>query len=95
MPEETAVLLTPPHNYAVVQLPGRSSPGVVFQGDSLAILAERAAQLARRAKGSLAESDAQWLSDDLQEVVRSYLSVLEARSIEPPFTYRPDGPPSA
>lgn len=31
----TARLLTPPHNYAVVQLPERHFPGVVFQGDSL------------------------------------------------------------
>lgn len=28
-------LLTPPANYAVVQLPERQFPGVVFQGDSL------------------------------------------------------------
>jgi hypothetical protein len=33
-----AKLLTPPHNYAVVQLPERHYPGVVFQGDSLNIL---------------------------------------------------------
>jgi hypothetical protein len=31
----TARLLTPPTNYAVVQLPEREYPGVVFQGDSL------------------------------------------------------------
>jgi hypothetical protein len=31
----SAELLTPPHNYAVVQLPDRKFPGVVFQGDSL------------------------------------------------------------
>ena len=31
----TAKLLTEPTNYAVVQLPGRKFPGVVFQGDSL------------------------------------------------------------
>lgn len=30
-----ARLLTPPHNYAVVQLPERHFPGIVFQGDSL------------------------------------------------------------
>jgi hypothetical protein len=31
----TARLLTPATNYAVVQLPGRNFPGVVIQGDSL------------------------------------------------------------
>jgi hypothetical protein len=30
-----AKLITRPHNYAVVQLPERSFPGVVVQGDSL------------------------------------------------------------
>lgn len=30
-----AKLLSAPTNYAVVQLPGRAFPGVVFQGDSL------------------------------------------------------------
>lgn len=30
-----AKLLTDPTNYAVVQLPGRQFPGVVFQGDSI------------------------------------------------------------
>ncbi|WP_413813982.1 DUF6959 family protein [Rhizobium sp. Leaf453] len=34
----TAELLTPSHNYAVVKLPERSHPGVVFQGDSLHVL---------------------------------------------------------
>ena len=28
-----------PTNYAVVQLPGRQFPGVVFQGDTLHVLA--------------------------------------------------------
>ena len=33
--DEIAKLLTPPHNFAVVQLPGRAFPGVVMQGDTL------------------------------------------------------------
>jgi hypothetical protein len=35
MMDGIARLLTDPTNYAVVQLPGRQFPGVVFQGDSL------------------------------------------------------------
>jgi predicted RNase H-like HicB family nuclease len=35
MMDATAKLLTDPTNYAVVQLPGRQFPGVVFQGDSI------------------------------------------------------------
>ena len=46
---ETARLLTPPHNGAVVQLPDRAFPGVVVQGDSLQILCE----LAERAVSSV------------------------------------------
>jgi hypothetical protein len=33
--DEHARLLTEAHNFAIVQLPGRRYPGVVFQGDSL------------------------------------------------------------
>jgi predicted RNase H-like HicB family nuclease len=41
MMDRTAKLLTEPSNYAVVQLPGRQYPGVVFQGDSIhALLAQ-------------------------------------------------------
>lgn len=36
-----AKLLTEPTNYAVVQLPGRAFPGVVFQGDSIHALIAR------------------------------------------------------
>src|SRR5262245_39526809 len=84
-----AELLTPPSNFAVVQLPGRKYPGVVFQGDSLAIIAQDAATLAHLARGTPAEEDAEDLCDQLQSVLRSYLTVLEARSIDPPFSYRP------
>ncbi len=38
---KTAKLLTPPTNYAVVQLPDRAFPGVVFQGDSLYIVSQK------------------------------------------------------
>jgi hypothetical protein len=35
MMDGIARLLTDPTNFAVVQLPGRAFPGVVFQGDSI------------------------------------------------------------
>jgi Family of unknown function (DUF6959) len=50
---EHAELLTPPGNYAVVQLPGRKFPGVVFQGDSLAALCEQTANLAEECPDAL------------------------------------------
>jgi hypothetical protein len=80
---ERAELLTPPHNFAVVQLPGRGFPGVVFQGDSLAGLCEQAAALAEDIDGA-AE-----LSGSLNAILRGYLRVLNERGIEPPFAYRP------
>jgi predicted RNase H-like HicB family nuclease len=38
MMDGIAKLLTNAENYAVVQLPGRQFPGVVFQGDSIRTL---------------------------------------------------------
>ena len=79
-----AELLTPAHNYAVVQLPERQYPGVVVQGDSLAIICE----LLASAIAGDAEATAE-VKADLDDVLRSYLAVLEQRSINPPFLYRP------
>jgi len=45
----TARLLSPPCNYAVVQLPERSYPGVVVQGDSLNAIVENLRELHARA----------------------------------------------
>ena len=82
---ETAKLLSPPHNYAVIQLPGRHYPGVVFQGDSLNTLItsfERA----------LAEHDPSEKNGLLQEVleqlraVRSgYEATLQQEGIRLPY----------
>jgi hypothetical protein len=88
-------LLTPPFNYAVVQLPGRKYPGVVFQGDSLSAHCERAAEVARLARGSAAQDQAQWLAEELNEVLRSYMAVLTAHSIDLSFACRPSDPRDA
>jgi len=49
--DATAKLLTDAANYAVVQLPGRQFPGVVFQGDSIhALVAQMTAALAAARK---------------------------------------------
>jgi hypothetical protein len=84
-----AELLTPPHNYAVVQLPGRRFPGVVVQGDSLSVFCEGAKRVAMLAAGTAADDEAAYLCEELNSVLRSYIRVLESRSIELPFTYRP------
>jgi predicted RNase H-like HicB family nuclease len=79
-----AELLTPPHNYAVVQLPDRRYPGVVTQGDSLATICARL--------GSALAGDLDELVDakaELDDALRAYVAVLQDRSIEPPFLFRP------
>lgn len=84
-----AELLTPPQNYAVVQLPGRKFPGVVFQGDSLSILCELAAQVEELAAGTRALEEASDMREQLDAILNDYLEVLKERGINPPFAYRP------
>ena len=84
---EVAELLTQPGNYAVVQLPGREVPGVVFQGDSLSVLYQQAVRIADLARGTAAQDEAADLRKQLDAVVRRYVAVLEPRGIEPPFTF--------
>ena len=86
---EHAELLTPPGNFAIVQLPGRKFPGVVFQGDSLSALCEQATLVAEQAANSSAADDAIDLRDQLNEVLRWYISVVEQRGIRAPFEFRP------
>jgi hypothetical protein len=85
--QAVATLLTGPHNYAIVQLPGRRFPGVVVQGDSLSILCEQASNVARLAAGSPAHEEAEQLFAALNAVLLSYVEVLDARSIPLPFKY--------
>jgi len=84
-------LLTPPHNFAVVQLPDRVFPGVVVQGDSLYSLWESARRVAEVAKGTPAEEEAHDLSEELHSVLRSYMLVLGEYEIPLPFSYIPPG----
>lgn len=85
---ESVELLSPPTNYAVVHLPGRKFPGVVFQGDSLHNLLRRITELRERTDkygddevaASLAE-----LSESLSEVVQHYETVCSNRGIPLPY----------
>jgi predicted RNase H-like HicB family nuclease len=60
-----AKLLTDPTNYAVVQLPGRAFPGVVFQGDSIHALI---AQL-RNALNAARKHDDDELNAELEDAL--------------------------
>jgi hypothetical protein len=88
-PADAARLLTPPHNFAVVQLPQRRFPGVVIQGDSLSALWRDAHEIAQQAKGSDAEDAARDLSERLHAVLLSYMQVLVEHEIPLPFSYVP------
>jgi hypothetical protein len=66
MDNPVARLLTPPHNGAVVHLPGRNYPGVVVQGDTLnGLVAEL--------RGFKHEAD----EDEKEAIVEGALELLE------------------
>jgi hypothetical protein len=86
--EGFAKLLTPSHNYAVVQLPGRRFPGVVFQGDSLNSLVRkldsaRQHLAASRMEEALGELD--YIFEELCEIQSDYEKALVANSIRLPY----------
>lgn len=68
-----AELLTPGTNYAIVQLPNRKFPGVVFQGDSLHILIGELREIQENArKGEMEEMHFQ-----LEDVCQRLTDILE------------------
>ena len=78
-------LLSEPTNYAVVHLPGRAHPGVVFQGDSLHSFI---ADLQEAAMANDPDEKALSLSDvieRLQAVRAQYEMVLEREGLPLPY----------
>ena len=83
-----AELLTPARNYAVVQLPGRNFPGVVFQGDSLKILLGELREVQESArKGDLEEMHFQLddVCERLNEILEYYKPICLAAKGTLPF----------
>jgi hypothetical protein len=68
MMDGIAKLLTDPENYAVVQLPGRQFPGVVFQGDSVHALVSQL-------KGAL-DAARKYGDDELNAELEDALSLM-------------------
>lgn len=64
-------LLTGQHNYAVVKLPNRRFPGVVFQGDSLSILV----QDTKEVQSALERGNVDDAAEDLREIVERLQSI--------------------
>jgi hypothetical protein len=84
-----AKLLTPPANFAVVQLPDRQYPGVIFQGDTLRSLVASIIEMQQLpAEQNLDDlkDEIQSLLQNLSAVQRSYERVCSEQGIELPYT---------
>ena len=82
-----AALLTEARNYAVVQLPGRKFPGVVFQGDSLFALRVSLARLAQEPSEADLRAGARELRNEIDQVLAHYVAVVDSGGGSLPFDY--------
>jgi hypothetical protein len=86
--DESAALLSPPVNFAVVQLPGRNYPGVVIQGDTLNGVVKELAEMAKLLEARDLEelSDAiVFLSEQFKDAQSYYEEICVGRGIELPY----------
>lgn len=78
-------LLSEPTNFAIVQLPGRAFPGVVFQGDSLDALVSDI----REALDEVDESERAFALNEiigrLEAIQSHYKAVLDREGIALPY----------
>lgn len=85
---ESVELLSRPTNYAVVQLPERKFPGVVFQGDSLHNLFQSITALRQLTEKYSDEEVAALLAEltnSLSDVIQHYEKVCGDRGIPLPY----------
>lgn len=83
-----ADLLSPPINFAVVQLPERKYPGVVVQGDTLHSLHQQAEQMAQLlSTGELDElaDEIEALKELLSQALSHFEQVCANRNIDLPY----------
>ncbi len=74
-----ATLLSPAYNFAVVQLPGRQYPGVVFQGDTLNAFEQRLRRIIGQIRGQVGDDELfelEELCNELAEVRSDYELIL-------------------
>ncbi len=89
---ENAELLSSSRNFAVVQLPGRKFPGVVFQGDNLNVLLRELKELQQRvATHNDDEINARLedLTERMSEVLQHYETVCAEKGIPLPYRKSP------
>lgn len=85
---ESAELLSPATNYAIVQLPGRAFPGVVFQGDSLFCLIQDLKSCVQDLKSGQLEDlnlGLEYMLEDLNAILTSYEMVCADKGISLPY----------
>ena len=80
--DSRARLLTPPHSFAVVHLPGRRHPGVVVQGDTLNGLIR---DLERARSGTEPAAEIGFILEQLREVRLNYERVCKERGVDLPY----------
>lgn len=78
-------LLTPATNYAIVHLPGRHFPGVVFQGDSLNSLIEDLEQASTHPDPEERADCLASVLELLRDVRHSYEAVLSREGMKLPY----------
>ena len=84
---EKVKLLSEPTNYAVVHLPGRIYPGVVFQGDALlGIISELGRVKKSMDSNNLSEASDElfFLMEKFEEIMSYYVSVCKKNGISLP-----------
>jgi hypothetical protein len=78
-------LLSRPTNYAVVHLPGRAFPGIVFQGHSLNILIKDLERVAMETDAAEREATLADVIQRLREAQVHYETVLKREGISLPY----------
>ena len=78
-------LLSEPRNYAVVHLPGRAFPGVVFQGDSLDSLIREIEEAAAEQDTDERDACLAGVIERLTEVRKHYEAVLKREGMKLPY----------
>jgi hypothetical protein len=99
MTQMTATMLTPPYNYAVVQLPDRAFPGIVVQGDSMSILVRSLEGIVLNFKNGETEDivfDLTYVADALRSSLVNYEAVCTNLGLELPYMvpFTTDTPPN-
>lgn len=88
MKKITVEMFTGQGNYAVLRLPERNYPGVIFQGDTVATICsnlENIRQQARKIKNQELVEDVEYLVNQFNEILNGYERVLEENNIKLPY----------